>query len=357
MADFEINTLSRSSVLQIYSQRDVILVDPPYQRMGDIWPLDKRQLLIDSIINQFDIPKIYLHNIVGQKYSKKGKYRYSIIDGRQRLESIWGFINGDFALSDSVEYLQDPSVNAQGLTYDQLSSTYPQIRQLFDATPLSVFVVHTEDIDLIEEMFSRLNEAVPLNASEKRNAYGGPLPAIFRKVAEHDFFSNRIKISNRRYQYRDVAAKLMLIEHSKKIVDTKKIYLDEFVKSNKTKNAKDFSATTKRVTENLSSIANLFGKKDSLLRSSGMIVVYYWVIREAREENWRNKITRNSLLKFENMRTENRDIAEKNIAKANYDLLEFDRLMQTPNDAYAIRLRVNILANFLKSGRAKSTIL
>ncbi len=88
------------------------MIDPDYQRMGDIWTLDKKQLLIDSIINDFDVPKIYFHDL--RAYDKKSKYEFSIIDGRQRLEAVWAFIDGDFPLADDFKYLADSKVKAAG---------------------------------------------------------------------------------------------------------------------------------------------------------------------------------------------------------------------------------------------------
>ena len=40
------------------------------------------------------------------------------------------------------------------------------------------FVIRTPAVELIEEMFSRLNEAGPLNTAENRNGKGGPLREI-----------------------------------------------------------------------------------------------------------------------------------------------------------------------------------
>jgi hypothetical protein len=52
---------------------------------------------------------------------------------------------------------------------------------------------------------------------------------------------------------------------------------------------------------------------------------------------------------FEVARASNRSKAELDIATADYDLLEFDRLNQTPNDAYAIKFRLELLEKFVKS--------
>jgi hypothetical protein len=320
------------------------LIDPDYQRMGDVWTLDKKQLLIDSIINDFDIPKIYFHDLVD--YNKKSKYDYAIIDGRQRLEAVWGFIDGDFPLADEFDYLRDPRIQAAGLTYKELSSKYPQIKQLFDSTSLTVFVVQTDDIDLIEEMFSRLNEAVPLNAAEKRNAFGGPLPKLVRDIAGDPFFTKNLKISNKRYQHRDLAAKMIYLTHSGKVLDTKKVYLDAFFKSNKNKTEANFKKATAGVRKILATMRSSFTAADKLLRSSGMVMLYYLLFERAGKEH-RRAPSRSVLVDFEAARTKNRQKAEKDITEANYDFLEFDRLMQTPNDAYAIKFRLELLQKFV----------
>jgi len=63
---------------------------PQYQR-GPVWKEPKKQLLIDSIINRYDIPKIYLRYVGDQS-----PYRYEVADGQQRLRSIWGFYDNEF---------------------------------------------------------------------------------------------------------------------------------------------------------------------------------------------------------------------------------------------------------------------
>ena len=55
--------LPHSTVLSVYVERDAIWVDPEYQRQGEVWSLEKKQLLIDSIINRYDIPKLYFHKL------------------------------------------------------------------------------------------------------------------------------------------------------------------------------------------------------------------------------------------------------------------------------------------------------
>lgn len=346
MNNFDISELRESSVLYLYSIKSEIKLNPDYQRVGEIWTTDKRQLLIDSLFNGFDIPKIYLHEL--DRTKAKTDQHYAVIDGRQRLETIWGFIDGKFALSEGFEYLKNPKIKMTGLTYREVANTYPLIKAKFDALSLSVFVVRTDDIDLIEEMFSRLNEAVPLNAAEKRNAFGGPLPKIIRNLASHELFADRVAIPNKRYQHRDIAAKLLYLIHFDEILDTKKIYLDEFVKKNKTSKESVFTKSIRRANKTMDVMFDVFSEKDKLLRSPGMLVLYFLLFKEAIDTGETKKITRSALQRFEQARIHNREVAEENITGAKYELLEFDRLVQTPNDAFAMRERLKILKKHLK---------
>ncbi|MGH9822730.1 MAG: DUF262 domain-containing protein, partial [Blastocatellia bacterium] len=170
MSEFSVNDLKQSAIQYLHAMRSEIWLDPPYQRMSDIWGIDKRQLLIDSIINGFDVPKLYFHELVPPKKVGNIFQKYAIIDGKQRLEALWGFMDGKFALPNDFEYLYGKEYKLAGLTYLDIGEKYPVIKSRFDGTSLTVVAVRTDDIELIEDMFSRLNEAVPLNAPEQRRA-------------------------------------------------------------------------------------------------------------------------------------------------------------------------------------------
>lgn len=342
----EISDLRQSTILYLYSDRKYIKLDPEYQRMGDIWTLEKRQLLIDSILNGFDIPKIYFHRFRTPVSEGGVSLRYAIVDGRQRLEAIWKFIDGDFPLADDFSCLEDESIRAGGMTYKELGAQYPSLKIKFDAYDLSVVTIETDDLEIIEDMFSRLNEAVPLSAAEKRNAFGGPLPLAIRAVSRHPFFKKHIPFSNSRYRHFDLAVKFLLFEDKDALVDTKKVYLDRFVKDWRDQKRPKPTAIERQSKVVLTAMSGVFTEKDPLLRSVGNVVLYYFLFRTALREGWSEKVKRKVLSDFEAQRKENRSIAQTDIGKADYDLLEFDRYIQTPNDAYALELRFRILLQY-----------
>ncbi|RCH54421.1 DUF262 domain-containing protein [Mucilaginibacter hurinus] len=349
MSYIETSPIQHSTILRIYSEKDQIVVDPEYQRNGGVWTPEKKQLLIDSILNNYDIPKMYFHQFDRKERQATGK-SYSIIDGKQRIETIWAFIENKFCLSDDFEYQDDITIRLSGLSYDDISKEYPKIKIKFDSFVLPIIGVQTDDLDLIEDMFSRLNEAVPLNSAEKRNAFGGDMVTEIRKISKHAFFTTKVKFSNNRYQHYEAAARLLLVEvsniESDKIFDTKKVYLDSMVKKYRTGHTATIELVSGIVTHYLDAMDQCFTFNDSLLRAQGNIVVYYLLFKWAEDNN--TTITRSRLFAFTELVKTNRELAETNYESADFDLLEYDRLTQQgTNDASNIRERLRVLTDHI----------
>lgn len=354
MSTLKTYPMNNSAILRINAERDSIKIDPEYQRHGDIWTLEKKQLLIDSILNDYDIPKLYFHLLPKPHKAQSGKeYIYSIIDGRQRLETIWSFIDGMFALADDFKFFKDHSVKASNLTYGDLAKKYPKLKINLDSYNLPIILVDTDDIELIEDMFSRLNEAVPLNAAEKRNAIGGPMATLIKNISSHDFFKANVRFSNKRYQHREIAARLLFLdflleEGGKKIViDTKKVYLDDFVRRFKKNNQLNSQEIGGRVRTILNEMHRIFTTKDDLLRAQSIVPIIYLLFREAIKQSKLDIISRKKLVDFRRDIDNNRAVAEQDITKANFEYLEFDRMSQQgTNDAASIKERVRIIGEY-----------
>lgn len=356
MSYVETAPIKNSTIMLLYAERDEIETSPDYQRAGGVWTIEKKRLLIDSILNDYDIPKIYFHIYSNSEITASGK-RYAIIDGRQRLETIWSFIDGDFVLADDFEYQKEPEIRLDGLSYDDIAKQYPRIRIKFDSFVLPVVGVTTqgEASELIEDMFSRLNEAVPLNAAEKRNAFGGEMVRAINRIAGHPFFVNCVRFANRRYQHKESAARFLLIEDSltksSRIIDTKKVYLDNLVKKNRvaTPHTQQIESG---VLDVMTVMSQEFASKDQLLMAQGSLVIYYLAFKFALESGELAKITRRNLLDFQEKLASNRTSAVLDYPDASFDLLEYDRLSQQgTNDASSIKERYSILARELGLSR------
>lgn len=348
MTEIDVTPFRKSSVAYLHGLRKSINVAPIYQRQGAVWSRKNQQLLVDSIINGFDVPKIYFHEHPEWVESNGQRYRYSLVDGRQRLEAIWDFLDGKFALADDFQLISSGSSAAANKTYDELRREHPEIAAEFTATSLDVMVIRTSDVELIEEMFSRLNEAVPLNAAEKRNGWGGPLRSASRALVETSFFTDRLPFTNTRYRHLDLAAKFFLWAHKNGASDTKKTQLDEFWKE--VRAAEDGEAiadaalaTSRRVVDEMS---KTFTSGDRLLASVGMVSVYY-LAYQGRIANGERVPLRSELEAFEVLRRVKRPKDEEVLTKAQRELLEFDRLSQSPNDEGALRYRIDVLNKYL----------
>jgi hypothetical protein len=349
----EINPLQNSTIMRMFYERKEINTHPPYQRMSGVWTVEKKQLLLDSILNEFDIPKIYFH-VYNDKQRRRFsyKYTYAIIDGQQRMNAIWEFMEGNLSLADDFEYFEKKDLEVAGLKYDELGLRYPKLKINFDSYVLPIIGVRADDENNIEDMFLRLNEAVPLNAAEKRNAFSGNLVNAIREISESSFFKKKVKFPNKRLQHYEIACRFLLLEEQiytkNRIVDTKKHFLDNLAKSYQKENPEIVEIIKSNVAGNLSELNRVFIDSDSLLRAQGIMTVYYLLFRKASKQKEINLITREKLQEFQNLLRTNRDKAQADLFDAEFDLLEFDRLSQQgTNDASGIKERLRILSEFL----------
>ena len=124
--------------------------NPNYQR-GSVWKPKQKQMLIDSILRKIDIPKIYLRE------NKRDGFSYEIIDGQQRMKTIWDFLIRDFRLSEETDDLliDGEKYNVAGLSYKELGSKVKIER--FHKYTLDVVIITNASENEIADLFFRLN--------------------------------------------------------------------------------------------------------------------------------------------------------------------------------------------------------
>ncbi|MGA8808453.1 MAG: DUF262 domain-containing protein [Thermoanaerobaculia bacterium] len=298
---FQIRPFESKTLSWWHAMRDKLDVSPTYQRRGNLWSRDDKAYLIDSVLNGFDVPKLYVADFtyIDTPLNTK-RLPYAIIDGRQRLEAIFDFFDGLLTLRDDFIFMPDQALSLSGLGYKDLQTNYPAVARLFDTFNLSVMSVITDDFGKINELFVRLNRSRPLTGAEIRNAMAGLVPQLFRRLASHEFFENRIRFKTQRGQDRNAAAKFLLVEFRGTFVDTKKIHLDRFVEEGRQTQNADFEAAASRVEATLDRLLRVFIPKDPLLSSEGPLLVYYWFVR-ARADSELDRV-REFLVDFERKR-------------------------------------------------------
>jgi hypothetical protein len=328
-------------------------ISPPYQRRSSIWSKWKQAHLIDSLINGFDVPKLYFGNFLEMPSSTTlnvSGSAYAVIDGKQRLGAIFSFFKDELRLNKSSVFEDDLSQLIQGLSYTELKMRHPFIAARIERFLPAVMSVVTDDIRKIEELFIRLNMGEAANGAEQRNAMGGPIPELIRELALHPFFAKKIKFGTGRMQEFNLIAKLLLIEHKQGLVDTKKSDLDNFTQlglklakeiddPNHYLEQGEFFEAKERVLDTLEALAPEFDDRDPLLASSGSIPVYYWWART-------HKIKVNDLHSFLtdlNEKIKDATKSQKAGDPADNRLLSYYTASRTTNDGDSLRTRLRIL--------------
>lgn len=338
--------------------RSLIDLDPPYQREGDVWKPATRAILIDSILNGLDIPKLYFEEVLDKRVNSSGlAFEYAVIDGKQRLESILAFIDGDLALAEDFYFFEDEDVKASGLNLREIEARYPDLADRFWSFVLPIVVVHANSGDLVEEMFQRLNAATSLNAAEKRNSILSPTRDAANRLADHQLLTVLSPIRSARYKYRELAAKFLAIEHQLatkgKLADTKAATLLDLFRATRdpgrTIDDADMAEFEARALSTLDRMAEEFVERDPLLRSIGTVVVYYICFRN---ETFASAVNGRLLHEFEEARRSAARMSDSDpeyVLRSNARLREYNLLVQSTNDGTALSRRSEILRRYVEN--------
>ena len=141
---------------------------PGFQRRY-VWSDTLASRLVESMLLNVPIPPCYL--------SQNNDFELDVIDGQQRLYSIYRFIDNQFAFS-GLEVLKD----LNGLRFHKLP---PKMQRQLNTHTLRLVAVTNESHPEIKfDVFQRLNtNTVPLNAQELRNCiYRGALNELLKDV-------------------------------------------------------------------------------------------------------------------------------------------------------------------------------
>ncbi|OPZ94320.1 MAG: hypothetical protein BWY74_00664 [Firmicutes bacterium ADurb.Bin419] len=141
--------------------------NPAYQRKSDVWNTDKKSFLIDSILKNFPIPPIFLHQRIDEK---SGATKYDVIDGKQRLTAIVEFISNKIGLPDYFgnDAFGDELLN--GIKFAELDK-YPDYKKQLWRYVISIEYIDTDKPEIIDNVFDRLNRnGEPLRKQELRKA-------------------------------------------------------------------------------------------------------------------------------------------------------------------------------------------
>ncbi|MCR2024196.1 DUF262 domain-containing protein [Anaerotruncus colihominis] len=206
-----------------------------YQRKSDVWAEDKKAFLIDSILKNYPIPAIFMRPIVDDS----GRTQYDIVDGKQRLQAIIGFIEGRISLTSYFaedSFLGEENRSAaeiiSGKTFEEIKkeSASEYIKQFWTYT-LQIEYLYEENVELVSSVFDRLNRnGEPLNPQELRNAkYSNTqiMPTI-HKLACNDYLKDKMeRLKIERMEDEEFISELLFLVLDGRILDSSPAVLDE----------------------------------------------------------------------------------------------------------------------------------
>jgi len=182
--------------LHAKSQKGKLVLQPEFQRQY-VWDRKKASRLIESVLLRVPLPIIYL--------SEQPDGKEYVIDGQQRLTSLFSFIEGKFPNGEPFRLI--------GLTaYKELNkksfSEIPDELQdrITEYSLRTVTLLKQSDSALKFEIFERLNSgSEPLNDMELRNCiYRGPYNALLKELAAEPDFRALLGLSSADKRMRDV---------------------------------------------------------------------------------------------------------------------------------------------------------
>jgi hypothetical protein len=245
--------LSRKRALdKIFKRRDRYEI-PDWQR-DEVWSSTRKQELIDTILRGWKLPKFYF------VLTSDDPEEFEVVDGQQRLTTIFEFYNNELALSSKSTALFG------GQLYKDLSAN---ITDSFDDFEIEYDEITDATEEELKSFFQRLQQGLPLTSSEKLNSVHSSLRNFCRQLAEHEFFTSKVKFSNRRYSYFDVASKVAVIEiegveTALRFDDLKNVFEAQ-------SNFSSRSAVGKRILETLDYLNEAFPAKSPELRTRSLV--------------------------------------------------------------------------------------
>jgi hypothetical protein len=150
---------SNYSIAEIVSmvERRELIINTSYQRGSGIWPEGPSSYFIDTILEGFPFPKIYLYEFMDRSIRTVKK---EIVDGQQRIGTIRRFLKNEFAIRGDSRF--------GGKRFSDLDE---ETQEAFLSYTISADVIRNARPGEILQMFRRMNAyTLPLNASEKRHS-------------------------------------------------------------------------------------------------------------------------------------------------------------------------------------------
>jgi hypothetical protein len=135
-------------------------MSPPYQRRS-VWNPTDRRFFLDTIFRGYPCPPVFLHKTI----TEDGRTVYAVVDGKQRLETLFRFADGGVAISPEFG-----DARFDGRTFARLEQPEKEVFWNY-VIPVEFLTFSTDDMHEVNQAFDRLNRNMrKLEAQELRHA-------------------------------------------------------------------------------------------------------------------------------------------------------------------------------------------
>jgi len=200
----ELSSVSVKELIDDYIYR--IDLDADYQRER-VWSRKDRELLLDSILQDIDIPKIYLAR------TKNESFDYECIDGKQRMTTLLSFFKPETSEDNPLIV----RVAGEKYTYERLKREIPQLARRIEAFQLTLVIYpEIDDEEFLREIFRRLQLGVRLNSGELLKTHTGALrDFVYEEMGNDAPFLRRTSLSDKRFSRQFTLAQICINSFSR----------------------------------------------------------------------------------------------------------------------------------------------
>lgn len=247
---FEVTDKTVGDLVELY-RAEILKANPEYQR-GIVWKELQKQKLVDSVLRGYPLPLIYLH-YTSKTVAGMQNEGFEVIDGQQRIRSLYEFAEGAFKLLDpetDAKRAKFPAfIRNQACPWagHDIHTLPDDLKTKFFETPLAVAKITSGHPNEVRDIFVRLQSGLPLNHQETRDAWPGDFTEFVLRIGGkpelpkypgHEFFTKILKMQPRddRGKTRQLAAQLAMLvtkrHETGRIVDIDAAALNDFYYEN-----------------------------------------------------------------------------------------------------------------------------
>jgi len=243
-------------------------LDADYQR-EKIWSRDNQLKLLDSILKNIDIPKIYLARVQGDE-----NFDFECIDGKQRMATLLNFFK-----PEPDETPLTVNIAGENYTYKRLRKELPPLAKKIEDFQLTLVIYQDHgDEEFLREIFRRLQLGIRLNSGELLKTHTGTIrDFVYKEMGSDAPFLSKTKLSEKRFSRQFTLAQICINSFSRnesgEFVRARYDDLEEFFKENSALGEKDENLV--RIRKVLEMMDKHFGDQATAISSRAVAVTAY----------------------------------------------------------------------------------